>query len=67
MNDGEMASAARLRQRAARCRHEARQVQFYGIATELERLAYDYDNDAASIEAIGPDGQSPATRRSSAG
>jgi hypothetical protein len=45
-------SLARLRERAARCRHEAQKLPS-GIATELERLACDYDDDAARLEACG--------------
>jgi hypothetical protein len=50
-----MLSIARLRERAAECRQFARRALSDGIASELERLAHDYDRDAARLDALGPD------------
>lgn len=55
------ASAARLRERAEKCRQFARESASHGIATELERLAVDYDQDAARLAAVDRDGTQPAT------
>ncbi|WP_158699560.1 hypothetical protein [Magnetospirillum gryphiswaldense] len=55
------ASAARLRERAEKCRQFARESASHGIATELERLAVDYDQDAARLAAVDMDGTQPTT------
>lgn len=55
------ASAARLRERAEKCRQFARESSSHGIATELERLAVDYDHDAARLTAVDGDRNQPAT------
>jgi hypothetical protein len=44
--------ARRFLERAEKCRQFARQAQSHGIALELERLAVDYDQDAARLEAV---------------
>ena len=54
MNDKAI-SIARLRGKAARCRHFARQAQSDGIAAEFESLARDYEMDADWLEATGAD------------
>jgi hypothetical protein len=48
-------SAARFLERAAKCRQFA-QDSPRGIASELERLATDYDQDAARLNAMDGDG-----------
>lgn len=48
-------SAAHFLERAAKCRQFARESPF-GIASELERLATDYDQDAARLNAMDGDG-----------
>lgn len=48
-------SIARLRQKAAQCRHFARQAQSEGIAAEFDGLARDYESDADWLEATGAD------------
>ena len=48
-------SIARLRQKAAQCRHSARQSQSQGIAAEFDSLARDYESDADWLEATGAD------------
>jgi len=52
-NDG-MMSAAYLQERAMQCRRLAAQALSDGIATELWKLARDYDNDAILLEISGP-------------
>ncbi|MDR3436289.1 hypothetical protein [Telmatospirillum sp.] len=52
-NDGMMGTTY-LQERAAQCRQLARQARSCGIATELEKLARDYDKDAARQEASAP-------------
>jgi hypothetical protein len=42
-------------ERAAECRALAHQARSRGIAEELEKLARDYDKDAARIDAISGD------------
>jgi hypothetical protein len=54
MSNDEMMSAAYLLERAKQCRRLAQQALSYGIASELERLARDYDKDAAQHEAFEP-------------
>ena len=54
MNQEAMMSVAYLLERAAQCRHLALQARSGGIATELEKLAIDYDKDAARLEAFAP-------------
>lgn len=49
------ASAARLGELAAKCRQFARESASHGIASELERLATDYDRDAARLLAVETD------------
>ncbi len=51
MSNDEMMDAAYLLERAAQCRRLARQALSIGIAGELEKLACDYDRDAARLEA----------------
>lgn len=53
------ASAVRLRERAEKCRQFARESPSYGVASELERLAADYDRDAARLVAFDPDRNPP--------
>ena len=53
------ASAARLRERAEKCRQFARQSPSNGIASELERLAVDYDQDAIRLAAVEIDRNPP--------
>jgi hypothetical protein len=48
-------SIARLREKAARCRHFALQAQSDGIAAEFESLARDYETDADWLEATRAD------------
>lgn len=55
MNDLAMMSAVYLQERAAQCRRLALQAHSRGIAAELERLAYDYDQDADRVEAFDPE------------
>ena len=55
MNSEEMMSIERLRERAAQCRQFAWKARSRGIATELEKLAYDCDRDAARLEVLGLD------------
>lgn len=43
--------AARFTERAAKCRQFAREAP-HGIASELERLAIDYDQDAARLNDV---------------
>jgi hypothetical protein len=45
---------ARLRERAEQCRLRARQASSVRIGFELEKLAGDYENDAARIEQFSP-------------
>jgi hypothetical protein len=47
-------SIARLRKSAERCRRLAELALIHDIASELERLAQDYDEDAARLESLGP-------------
>jgi hypothetical protein len=54
MNNDEMMDSAYLLERAAQCRRLARQALSIGIANELEKLACDYDRDAARLEASTP-------------
>jgi len=54
MNNAEMMSAAYLQERAEQCRRLARQALSRGIASELERMACDYDKDAAMLEMFDP-------------
>jgi predicted Zn-ribbon and HTH transcriptional regulator len=54
MNNAETMSAAYLLERAEQCRRLARQALSHDIANELERLACDYDKDAAALEMVGP-------------
>jgi hypothetical protein len=54
MNTEEIMGPTYLLERAAQCRQLARRAQSRGIATELERLACDYDKDAARLEAFSP-------------
>jgi hypothetical protein len=60
----EMATVARLRERAAQCQRFARLAQSLGIAKELEKIAYEYETDAARIEISGSDEQLGFMRRS---
>jgi hypothetical protein len=53
-NDG-MMSVAYLLERAMQCRRLAAQALSDGIATELWKLACDYDKDAARLEMYAPD------------
>jgi hypothetical protein len=46
----ESVTIARLQERAEQCRRLARQALSHGIAVELERLAHDYERDAARLE-----------------
>lgn len=55
------ASAARLRERAEKCRQFARESPSHGIASELERLAVDYDQDAARLADVDTGRNQPAT------
>ena len=48
-------SAVRFLERAAKCRQFAQESP-HGIASELERLAADYDQDAARLNAMDMDG-----------
>lgn len=49
------ASVTRLRERAEKCRQFARESASHGIASELERLAVDYDQDAVRLAAVETD------------
>lgn len=62
MNNIEMMGAPYLLERAAQCRQLARHARSGGIATELEKLACDYDKDAALLEAFAPDRMSAAAQ-----
>jgi hypothetical protein len=53
MNNTGLMSVSYLMERAAQCRLLARQARSRGIATELERLAIDYDRDVAQLEVLG--------------
>jgi hypothetical protein len=55
MND----NTARLREKAAQCRQLARQARSDGIAIELGKLADDYDQHAARLEAFDPELRGP--------
>jgi hypothetical protein len=50
-----MMNIARLRERAAELRQFARRALSNGVATEFEKLASDYDQVAARLDASGPD------------
>lgn len=54
MNSDGMMGAPYLLERAAQCRQLARRARSGGIASELEKLACDYDKDAAQLEAFAP-------------
>jgi hypothetical protein len=45
-------SAKRFLERAEKCRQFAKEARSHGIAEELERLAVDFDQDAARLEAV---------------
>ena len=45
----------RLRERAATCRRLARYATSCAIATELEKLAQDYDTDVSRLEILAPE------------
>jgi hypothetical protein len=53
MTDTERMSLSRLQERAAQCRQHAGRARSRGVAIEFERLASDYERDAALIEARG--------------
>lgn len=53
MTEFRMMSLSRLRERAEQCHRLASLALSDGIATELEKLACDYDSDAARIESLG--------------
>ncbi len=62
MNNDEMMDATYLLERAAQCRRLARHSQSHGIAVELEKLACDYDKDAARLEAFNSGGMAAAAQ-----
>ncbi|WP_158240714.1 hypothetical protein [Telmatospirillum siberiense] len=51
MENEETMGMAYFLERAQQCRRLAQQALSYGIANELEKLARDYDKDAAMLEA----------------
>ena len=54
MTNNAMMTTAYLQEKAVKCRQLARQARSNGIATELEKLACDYDKDAERQEASDP-------------
>jgi hypothetical protein len=53
MTDTERMRLSRLQERAAQCRQHAGRARSRGVALEFERLACDYERDAAMLEARG--------------